>query len=542
MKIKTRSAYNPKTRCASPPGPRPPFTQGPLNQTGTLLGPKFDVTATARFQHESNSVSSACGKALVASPGQIHFLSNPYMAKNRSFGGLIILGLIIAAVAAGYFYWTKGSEKPPEISTVTIARGELVQTVTATGGLEAVLNVNVSSQISGIIQKLYVDWNSPVKKDQVLAELDPSTYKASALQAEGQLANAKANYNLVKANTERTRKLFQQNLVTQSDLDTAEAQLQQAEAQIKIQTAMLENAQVNLARCTIYSPIDGTVISRQVDVGNTVAASLSAPTLFIIVNDLTHMQINADVSEADIGNVDLGQTVYFTVDAFPGRQFRGRVSQIRNSPKTSQNVVVYSTIIDVSNDDLKLKPGMTANVSVVVARRDVALKVSNGALRVRVPDSIKVLAADGATPAAAPVAKPLSDDERRKAIWGIMQEVGFQRGSGPMSPEMKQKAEELAKARGIEIDFSRFGGGSNRSSAPAGVPVTRTVYKLVGTDPKAPQLQAVSVKLGITDGIATEAIDGLKEGDVIVTGISVANKGTASAPASNPFGGGQRRF
>jgi len=472
------------------------------------------------------------------------------MAKKRSFGGLIILGLVVAAVAAGYFYWTKGSEKPPEISTVTIARGELVQTVTATGGLEAVLNVNVSSQISGIIQKLYVDWNSPVKKGQLLAELDPSTYKASALQAEGQLANAKANYNLVKVNTERTQKLSQQNLVTQSDLDTAEALLQQAEAQVKIQTAMLDNAQVNLARCTIYSPIDGTVISRQVDVGNTVAASLSAPTLFIIVNDLTRMQINADVSEADIGNVNLGQTVNFTVDAFPGRQFRGSVSQIRNSPKTSQNVVVYSTIIDVSNEDLKLKPGMTANVSIVVARRDATLKVSNGALRVRIPESIKVLpvvAADGTTAAAAPVAKPLSDDERRKAIWGIMQEVGFQRGSGPMSPEMRQKAEDLARTRGIEIDFSRFGGGGNRNATPAGIPVTRTVYKLVGTDPNAPQLQAVSVKLGITDGIATEAIDGLKEGDVIVTGISVANKGSANAPASNPFGGssgpgGPRRF
>ena len=472
------------------------------------------------------------------------------MAKSGSFGSAVVIITTLAAIAAGaYFFWQKGNDKPPEITTTTIAHGEVVQAITATGGLEAVLNVNVSSQISGIIQKLYVDWNSPVKKGQVLAELDPSTYKASALQAEGQVANAKANYNLVKVNTERTRTLFQQKLVTQSDLDTAEAQLQQAEAQVKIQTAMMDNAQVNLARCTIYSPIDGIVISRQVDVGNTVAASLSAPTLFVIVNDLTHMQINAAVAEADIGNVELGQTVNFTVDAFPGRQFRGRVSQIRNSPQTSQNVVVYSTIIDVSNDDLKLKPGMTANVSVVVARRDATLRVSNGALRVRVPEGIKVIApvaADGKAATEAPAAKQLSDDDRRKAIREIMQEIGFQRGSGPMSPEMKQKAEELAKARGIEIDFSRFGGGGNRdrSAAPSGAPVVRTVYKLIGNDPKEPQLQALSVKLGITDGISTEVIDGLKEGDVIVTSISTANNRSSSAPASNPFGGGAgpRRF
>jgi len=469
------------------------------------------------------------------------------MANKRSFGGVIILGLvIIAAVTGGYFYWIKDSAKPPEITTAAAAKGELIQSVTATGGLEAVLNVNVSSQISGIILKLYVDWNSPVKKDQLLAELDPSTYQANAFQAEGQLANAKANYALVNVNAERTRKLFEQKLVTQSELDTALAQLAQAEAQVKIQSAMQDKAKIDLARCTIFSPIDGIVISRSVDVGNTVAVSLNAPTLFVIANDLTRMQINTDVAEADIGNVAGGQSVTFTVDAYPGRQFSGRVAQIRNSPKTSQNVVVYSTIIEVANDDLKLKPGMTANVSIIVTRRESALKISNAALRVRVPDSVKVLPvanADAKT-AASPAAKPLSEDERRKAIREIMQEIGFQRGNGPLSPEMKQKAETLAKARGIEIDFSRFGGGnSNRASGPIGAPITRTLYLLTGNDPKAPQLQAVAVKLGITDGLSTEILEGLSENDNVVTSISVANARSSAPAAGSPFApAGPRRY
>lgn len=461
--------------------------------------------------------------------------------------------IILAGLAVGIYYYRFADEaKAPEFSTTTIAKGTLTQTVTATGDLAPVLNVNVSSQISGNILKLYVDWNSTVKKDQVLAELDPSSYKTALQQSDGQLANAKASLQLMQANANRSRELFQKGLIPQADLDTAEAQLAQAEAQVQIQTANNETAKVNLSRCTIYSPIDGTVISRSVDVGNTVAASLSAPTLFVIANDLRNMQIDAAVSEADIGNIEVAQAVNFTVDAYPNRQFRGTVSQIRNSPKTSQNVVIYDTMIDVRNDDLKLRPGMTANVSVIVANRPDSLKVANSALRVRLPEGVTALpvvepakSADAKAAADAPAGlRPATDEERRK----LMADAGFVRGGGPPSPEVTAKIAALAKERGLELPAfgGRGGGGGNRSAASNG-PVTRTLYKLVGT-PKTPQLQAVTVKLGITDGITTEVIDGLQEKDVIVTGISVPGAKASNAPA-NPFnaggggpgGGGQRR-
>jgi HlyD family secretion protein len=461
------------------------------------------------------------------------------MANSKSSGGLIIvLTILTAAAVAGWYFWRQNADRPAEYTTAPVTRGDLTQTVTSTGTLQAVTTVDVSSQISGNIAKLYVDWNSPVQKGQVLAEIDPSNYKTALQQAEGQLANAKANHALMSANAERSRELFKQALIPRSDLDTAEAQLAQADAQVKIQSANYDTAMVNLSRCTIYSPIDGSVISRSVDVGNTVAASLSAPVLFQIANDLASMQIDAAISEADIGYVQEKQHVTFTVDAYPNRQFRGTVSQIRNSPKTTQNVVVYDTMIDVRNADLKLKPGMTANVSIAVASRTGVLKVSNGALRARVPESLlpPKPAADGkAAPAAA--AKPLSDEERRKQFQDLMRDAGFVRGNGPPTPEVIARVQELAKERGIELPAGRFGGGGG---GDAGTPVTRTLYVLVGTDPVTAHPEAVTVKLGITDGMVTEVLDGLKEGDAVITAV-VLPGAKPGAPATNPFGGGPRR-
>ncbi len=464
----------------------------------------------------------------------------PTSARSSAWKTLVVILALLAVIGAGWYYWHHSSDQAPEYSTTTVARGDVIQVVTATGDIEPVLNVSVSSQISGIISKLFVDWNSPVKKDQVLAQLDPSTYQANVLQAEGQLANAKANYQLTLVNTQRTRELFKKALVTQADLDQAEAQLLQADAQVKIQTASLEMNKVNLARCTLYSPIDGVVISRQVDVGNTVAASLSAPTLFMIANDLTKMQIIAAIAEADIGNVAVGQSANFTVDAYPNLQFRGRVSQIRNSPQTQQNVVIYQTIIDVNNPDLKLRPGMTANVSVIVAERNNSLRLANSALRVRLPDELvpKVVtaatAANGA--AGAPAAKPMTEEEQRSARFRILQEAGFVRGGGPPTPEVLQKAQELAKAQGLDLDFSRFGGGARGGTSAV---TTRTVYKLIGRDPKTAKLEAITAKLGITDGVNTEVLSGLKEGDVIVTSVTLPGGSSgATRPVSNPFAGG----
>jgi HlyD family secretion protein len=489
------------------------------------------------------------------------------MSKARSTSGLIISLTLIAAVSIGsWFYFRSSGEKAPEFSSTKVARGDVQQVVTATGGLEAVTSVDVSSQISGLIIEINVDYNTPVKKGQVLAKLDPATYESRLSSAKAQLANTTANFNLIRLNTERTRGLRTQNLVSQAELDQAEAQLAQSQAQMLIQQAAVDTAKVDLARCTIYSPIDGIVIDRIALVGKTVSASTSAPTLFTIANDLSQMQISAAVAEADIGNIEDKQNVNFTVDAYPSRQFRGRISQIRNAPKTQSNVVTYETIIDVRNDDLKLKPGMTANVSIIIAQRTGTLKVSNSALRVRIPENLlpppapvaaATKAGDGKTPPAksekSETPKPLTDEQRRTAMREIMREVGFSFGAGgPPSADIIAKMEALAKERGLDLDFSRMsggrgGGGGNRGgNTPASnAPVTRTLYKLVGSDPKTQKLEPVQVKLGISDGIATEIIDGMAEGDLLITSVSIPGVTPAAAPqagAPSALTGGNRGF
>ncbi len=460
------------------------------------------------------------------------------MAKTKSSGGLVVLAIIVVtAAASGWYFWQQSADKAPEYTTTPVTRGDLTQTVTTTGTLQAVTTVDVSSQISGNIAKLYVDWNSAVTKDQLLAELDPSSYQTALRQSEGQLANAKANYALQKVTAERQRDLFAHHLIAQSDLDTAEALLAQAEAQVMIQQANYDTAKVNLSRCDIHSPIDGMVISRSVDVGNTVAANLNAPVLFQIVNDLRSMQIDAAVSEADIGSVQEKQRVTFTVDAYPNRQFRGAVWQIRNSPKTTQNVVIYDTMIEVRNDDLKLKPGMTANASIIVATRAATLKVPNSALRARIPESLLPAAKPAATDAktaAAPVAKPMTDEERRQKVQELFRDAGFVRGNGPPTPEVIARMQELAKQRGLELPTGRFGGG-RAADNPV---VTRTLYLLDSSDPKNPHPVPANVKLGITDGASTEVLDGLKEGDLVITSVVIPGAKSSSAPATNPFGGG----
>ncbi len=461
------------------------------------------------------------------------------MATSKRSGGLVLLLVILAAAAAGWYYWHHAAEAAPDYATTPVGRGELIQAVTATGGLQAVTTVDVSSQISGLIKEVAVDFNTPVKVGQVLARLDAATYDSRLHSANAQLANTTANFTLVRLNTERTRDLRTQNLVAQQELDQAEAQLAQALAQLQIQQAAVETAKVDLARCTLYSPIDGIVIDRQAEVGKTVAASLNAPTLFTIANDLSKMQISAAVAEADIGTIESGQAVNFTVDAYPNRQFRGRISQIRNAPKTQQNVVTYETMIDVRNDDLKLKPGMTANVSIVIAQRTGALKVANAALRVRLPDGLlppPPQVAPSAAGAAAPAPKVLSEEERRKVMREIFREAGFSFGSGPPTPEVLARVGQLAKERGVELDLGRWGGrGADRGAASA--PVSRTLYRLVSPAGQAPHPEAVSVKLGISDGVATEILSGADEGDLLITAVVLPTAANAAAASNNPFSG-----
>src|SRR5213596_3276800 len=305
----------------------------------------------------------------------------------RLFPGLVIIvGLVIVllvvrqcrnSVAANY-------------QTATVTRGPITQAVTATGTLNPVVNVQVGSQVSGNIAKLFADFNSQVKAGQTVAQIDPMLFQAAVTQAEGDVANAQAALELAKVNATRTQQLFNQKNSSQQDLDTANANLHQAEANVKIKQGALDKAKADLDHCTITSPIDGVVISRNVDVGQTVAASLQAPIIFQIANDLTKMQIDSNVAEADVGAVSVDQDVDFTVDAFPTRTFHGKVVQVRNAPITVQNVVTYDTVIGVNNADLKLKPGMTANVSIVVAHKDNVLQIKNAALRYRPPDATPV--------------------------------------------------------------------------------------------------------------------------------------------------------
>src|SRR5437667_5776113 len=275
--------------------------------------------------------------------------------------------------------------------TANVTRGPITQLVTATGTLNPVVNVQVGSQVSGNIAKLFADFNSEVKAGQTVAQIDPMLFQAAVTQAEGDVANAQAALELAKVNATRTQQLFNQKNSSQQDLDTANANLHQAEANVKIKQGALDKAKADLDHCTITSPIDGVVISRNVDVGQTVAASLQAPAIFQIANDPSKMQIDSNVAEADVGAVEVGQDVDFTVDAFPTRTFQGKVVQVRNAPITVQNVVTYDTVIGVDNKDLKLKPGMTANVSIIIAHKDNALRVPNAALRFHPPE---VLAKD----------------------------------------------------------------------------------------------------------------------------------------------------
>lgn len=436
--------------------------------------------------------------------------------------GLLVVG---GAAGGGYWYYKNKGEAAPEFTTAKITRGEIVQAVTATGQLSPVLNVQVGSQISGIIQKLYADFNSQVKSNQILAQLDPATYQANVNSAEAELSNAQASLELAQINARRAEDLLKDKLIPQSEYDQTIATLHQAEAQVKIRNSSVQRAKVDLGRCTIYSPVDGTVILRSVDVGQTVAASMSAPVLFQVASDLTKMQIDANVAEADVGGIEVGQEVEFNVDAFPDRTFRGKVTQVRNSPLTVQNVVTYVTVIEVNNADLKLKPGMTANVSVIVQRREEVLRIPNGALRFRPPESA-VLPANTNSANTNLVSQALSP-----AASGTNMMAGGEGG----------------RRRGGPGGFGGPGGG--RGGQGGGRPregrrAMQTVYVFAdGQSPTAAanaKLKPIRVRLGVTDGIFTEVLEGLDENDVVVTGSNTPAP-TPAAGGQNPFGGGGPR-
>ena len=462
-------------------------------------------------------------------------------ANRIHWGKWITILVLLALVAAGAFWYIRANREPAtEYQTGPVTRGDLTQVVTATGQIGPVVNIQVGSQISGIIRKIYVDFNSVVKSNQVIAEIDPSTYDVNVLKAQADLANAKANLTLAQVQSDRADSLYTNSLISASDHDTARAQLDQAKAQVLSDEATLKNSQVQLSYCTIYAPVDGVVISRNVDVGQTVASSFNTPTLFVIANDLAKMQIDALVSEADIGGVATNQDVNFTVDAYPYRTFHGKVSQVRYGAITNQNVINYDCVIDVHNDDFKLLPGMTANVSIIVAERDNVLKVANAALRFRPPEAI---AAEMKTNTAL---QAMAQGQRPGGEGGGGGRPGGAGGGGGQGPG---GAGGPGGGRGTGMGGRGPGGeGGGAGHRPRGErQLVRTVYvlppKAADQDPASIKPKPVQIKVGISDGINTEVIDGLEEGAQVVTGILTTGSGSAaSGPPSNPFGGGFRRF
>jgi HlyD family secretion protein len=414
------------------------------------------------------------------------------MNKNKS---LILAGAALLALLL-IIYWRSGRGGGKTVyQTANPERRRITAKVTATGALSALVTVQVGSQVSGRIQSLGADFNSPVKKGQVIATIDPAMFDAAASQAranvsaaQGSLRKAEVQALDAQRQQQRAQALFMQKFVGQADLDTADANAHAAQAQVAVARGALEQAraaqhqaEINLAYTRILSPVDGVVISRSVDVGQTVAASLSAPTLFVIAEDLKKMQVDSSIAEADVGKLAPGMKTRFSVDAYPNERFRGVIRQIRNAPQTVQNVVTYDAIIDVDNSELKLKPGMTANVTIIYAEKEEALAIPNAALRFKPPDE------------------------------------GRRRGTGS-------------------------GAGSSAASAPGegrgrgpGASLGKAVWLLLNGKPEKRE-----VSTGISDGSWTELTGGdLKEGDAVITD---ADGPARSAPAAAPPGGMRRMF
>jgi HlyD family secretion protein len=535
-------------------------------------------------------------------------------------GAVVLLGL------AAFYFWG-GQSSAPQYMTAKVERGNLRNTVTATGTLQAVTTVQVGSQASGTISSLNVDFNSIVKKGQVIAQLDPAVPKAQVDQARANLqqaraslqqsiagvagsragvsdaqakalaakstvqnnqsgvSGAQANLAVLKAQLDdadaflkQQESLMKSGVIAQRDYDLAntayktaqarynqaqtqvnqailseqssagsgiaqsqaqvqqsqatvqqsQAQVQQAQAQVQQAQAALQLAQVNLAHTTITSPIDGIVVSRDVNVGQTVAASLSAPTLFTIAKDLTQMQVIANIDQADIGLVELAKSVKFTVDAFPGKDYDGKIEQMRLNPQNVQNVVTYNVVIDVSNPEQKLKPGMTANLTVTIDERNNVLKVPNSALRFVPTDA---------------------SGQRIGRTGGTGGSGGGNGGSsggnGGSGGQRRQGGQQAAASPGASPSDQQNGGqqGGQSNFAPPSAPVlagqTRAIW-VMGQDGK---LQSRRIKIGLTDGASTEVVEGnLQEGELVVIGqtISGATKAQGNSNSAPGFGGAPR--
>lgn len=399
------------------------------------------------------------------------------------------LALVLAGVGTGVWRWRAAHAKA-EVSykTAPAEKRRIAAKVTASGTLSAIVTVQVGAQVSGRVSKLNADFNSHVTKGQLVAQLDPALYQATLdqalanyAQAAAQQLKSRAGADLADKQLARTKSLHDQSLAAQQDVDTAEATAAQAHADLALQAAnvdqaraSLNQAKVNLSYTSIYSPIDGVVISRSVDVGQTVAASLQAPVLFTIAQDLKQMQVDTNVSEGDVGRLKEGMPAYFTVDAYPGKRFRGTIGQIRNSASNVQNVVTYDAVIKVTNDDLELRPGMTANVTVTFAERDGVLAVPNAALRFHPPDvtpqaqkhgngkhaqqddTRTVYVMHGETPTAVQVHAGLSDGAMTEIVDGDLHE------NDPVAIDTVSEGASGSPLSSAKSPFGGSGGGGGR--------------------------------------------------------------------------------
>ncbi|MDP9362188.1 MAG: efflux RND transporter periplasmic adaptor subunit [Acidobacteriota bacterium] len=421
--------------------------------------------------------------------------------------------LTIAALAA-----CKGSgNKAEQYRTEKVDRGTITMTVTATGTLSAVTTVLVGSQVSGVISRLYADFNSRVTKGQLLAELDPTPFQQQVEQRQADVTKSRVEAANTRINYDRQLRLVKAGLSPQADLDSSRAAYEGANAQVQQSMAALSSSLTNLKYTKIISPIDGIVVDRQYDVGQTVAASFQAPTLFSIAQDLTKMQVQADVDQSDIGRIAVGQTARFTVDSYPDQEFRGRISQMRLNATVSQNVVTYPVIIEVPNPDEKLRPKMTANVTIDVATVPDVLRIPNAALRFK-PDT----AVQGASTTTTTTGATGGGQSAQTGTTS-----GTTSGGGP-SPE--QRAARMGnRTRGVG------GAAGALGAAPAARRHPQTVY-ILGADNK---LKAVEIRTGITDGHYTQVVSGdLKVGDNIVAGLATSKVDSNPPPgSSNPMGG-----
>ena len=409
----------------------------------------------------------------------------------------LILSVVAIGIAIGGYVFFNGERKPPiRYRTAVVERGEIVSVVSATGTINPVVSVQVGTQVSGMIKSLHADFNSRVKAGETVAVIDPEPFKARREQAASNLEMARSNVARSKADLaqrkrelDRVQSLLPQQFVSQNDVDvaltnfqSAEAQLRVAEAQVKQAEAALNAADLELKYTVIRSPVDGIVVARNIEVGQTVASSFATPNLFLIALDLTNMQVDTNVSESDIGGMTEGKEAVFTVDAYPGVFFAGTIKQVRLAPMNIQNVVTYNVVVGVDNKDLRLKPGMTANVAIVVAQRDRVLKVPNAALRFM---------------------PPKTEGDRRGSSGG-----------------------QAAKAEGGRPIHT--GGEAGRS---------RTVW----TQSESGDLVSIPVQTGISDGVTTEVLSGdLTEDDSVVVGIE-QSFGEKKGNELPPGFGNQRR-